>query len=452
MTIENAQSTRKALTFSKLKKYLDPRQYWVWGAVAAVCVAALIASLVAAYPDRDIVIAAGPEGSYFELTAKQYAVALKRAGVNVKIINTAGARENIERINDPKQDIDFAFTHGGVTNAKESPNLISVSSINYDPLWIFYRNKIGVLTKLNQLQGLRIAIGKKGSGMNGLSLRMLGAAGITKANSQIIEMNISDADEALIAGTIDVALIMDPPDTARVQDFFKSPGVVVMDMSEQAEGIQRNLPYLHVLNLPAGTINLQKQIPAQDVKVLATTMTMVAREATHPALVYLLMSEMDKIHEPPSLMHKENTFPSDQDVDLPLSVQSERYFKDGKPFLQRYLPFWLASTVERLIAILIPMAAILIPVFQLIPKAIQWLNKSKLTRCYQKLIELEQRVKLPPNTKEEYATLKTEFDKLLRLVDHYTDNRKISLQYSEQVYVLKEHIASVQAKLGSATA
>ncbi len=148
----------------------------------------------------------------------------------------------------------------------------------------------------------------------------------------------------------------------------------------------------------------------------------VARDDVHAALIYLLMSIVDAVHEPPTLLSQENEFPADKDVDLPLSPLAEQYFKSGKPFLQRYLPYWLASVVERLLKVLAPLAAIILPLITYIPKALRWRSQRKTTRCYMRLMALERRVNVAIESPD---ILHSDFESLAVLVDAYLLDKTI---------------------------
>jgi TRAP transporter TAXI family solute receptor len=414
---------------------------WLIAAGVSVLVIALLLVFVMTSPPRKIVIAAGPEGSYFDLTAKRYAAELKAQGMKTEIVHTAGAMDNLKLINTPSKDIDFAFIHGGLTDTAASPQLMSLGSIGYEPVWVFYRSKVGLLARLNDLRGRRISVGVAGSGVQIISEKFLGAVGIDTVNTQVAHLNDAQVREGLINGTLDAAFVMDPPESPRIHALFDLPGVQVLALS-QAEALRRNFPFLHVRTLPRGAADLKLDRPSQDLNVSATTAMVVARKNTNSAVVYLLMSILDKVHQTPTLLNNESEFPADRDVDLPLAPQAERYYQGGKPFLQRYLPFWVASVVERLLAILLPLAALVIPLMNILPRIYNWRIQLKITRCYRDLIELERGLKnLTPEQSQ------AEFDRLARMVDEYLDARKVPVSHSNQIYVLKEHIELVRRQM-----
>jgi TRAP transporter TAXI family solute receptor len=438
--------TTPPLTTSNLSRFWPPWLsfkgiYWLTASAFTAVIIIVLLTMVVTSPPRTMVIAAGPEGSYFDQTAKKYALELQKQGIDVRILNTAGAKENIQLINDPVRHVDIAFIHGGVTNVQESPDLMSLGSIGYEPVWIFYRSSLGKLSTLNQLKGLRIAMGRSGSGIDLISRKFLEAMGIDNVNSRLLSLPEDEVASQLVAGQIDAAFFMDPPETSKIHHLFELKGVEIMRFS-QAEAMRRNFHFLHVLEIPRSAIDLARIYPSQDIQIMATTAVVVARKETHSAIVYLLMSIIDAVHEPPTLLSKENEFPADKDVDLPISPQAEHYFQGGKPFLQRYLPFWVASAAERFLAVGLPLLALLFPLLNIAPRVYNWRIKARITRCYQELIELERRVKLAPKDQ-----LHHEFECLVLTVDEYLNEKKVPISYSNEIYILKEHIELVRRKI-----
>ena len=94
-----------------------------------------------------------------------------------------------------------------------------------------------------------------------------------------------------------------------------------------------------------GAIDLAADIPASDVQLLATTAGLVARESLHPALIDLIMQAASDVHGGGGLFEQRGEFPSPDYNEFPLSKEAVRFYEHGPPFLQRYLPFWAATSV-----------------------------------------------------------------------------------------------------------
>ena len=138
--------------------------------------------LIAAYlvldptPPRRVVLATGPERSAYAEFGQRYAAELKRFGIQVELRQTLGSRDNLQLLRNRKERVDFAFVQGGASErirtaeeeAKEEP-LVSLGSLFFDPVWIFYRadsakklNRNATLESISQLRGWRVNVGARG--------------------------------------------------------------------------------------------------------------------------------------------------------------------------------------------------------------------------------------------------------------------------------------------------
>jgi len=171
----------------------------------------------------------------------------------------------------------------------------------------------------------------------------------------------------------------------------------------------------------------------------------ITKKDTHSALIYLMMGVMDDIHEAPSIMHAENEFPSDKDVDFPLSNAADDFYKKGgKPFLQKYLPYWAASFVGKLLIILLPILAIVIPVSQTFTPIQFWYYNRIVGRFYRQLVITEKKFEageLPEITKNKLEKLRHEVEHIVRL-------EKFPGNYSYLIYNFRSHLDDVIERHG----
>jgi len=390
-------------------------------------------------PPSSIDIAAGPKGSYLYETAQKYKVEFEKAGVQVNVMETGGTLENLEHVNHPDKLIEFGFLEGGAADRKDYPSLESLGSIAYAPIWVFYRNDLGNIYDINELKGKRIAIGGTSQGIHANALDLLNAVGINSSNSKLLNIGREEALKALHSNQIDAMFYSAPAEDSLVKILFNDARLKPLQWPD-AEGIARNLREYHVLNLPFGAIDLANSMPAKDMKVLATTITVITKKDTHSALIYLMMGVMDDIHEAPSIMHAENEFPSDKDVDFPLSDDAEDYYKKGgKPFLQRYLPYWAASFLGKLLLILVPLLAIFYPLSQAYPSLQQWYYTNRVNRFYDQLVKIEKRLDHGADLeiiKYDIQVLRAEIELLIKL-------EKIPSMYTNLLYDLRWHVSQV---------
>ena len=390
-------------------------------------------------PPSSIDIAAGPKGSYLYEIAQKYKVEFEKAGVQVNVMETSGTLENLEHVSHPDKMIEFGFLEGGAADRRDFPSLESLGSIAYAPIWVFYRSDLANIYDINELKGKRIAIGGTSQGIHANALDLLNAVGINSSNSKLSNIGREEALKALHSNQIDAMFYSAPAEDPLVKILFNDASLKPLQWPD-AEGIARNLREYHVLNLPFGAIDLANSMPAKDMKVLATTITVITKKDTHSALIYLMMGVMDDIHEAPSIMHAENEFPSDKDVDFPLSNDAEDYYKKGgKPFLQRYLPYWAASFLGKLLLILVPLLAIFYPLSQSYPAIQQWYYTNRVNRFYDQLVKIEKRLDDGADReiiKYDIQVLRAEIELLIKL-------EKIPSMYTNLLYDLRGHVSQV---------
>ncbi len=425
---------------------------WKDALVSALPVALLVAAGVWAAlhfidpaPRMQVVIATGGEDSEYLDFAHSYAKQLAVDGVTLDVQSSGGAMDNIKRLRDPDDAARIAFLQDGLSDTEESRasdsevNLVSLGAVSYEPIWVFYRNKT-VQTRLSALRGKRIAIGNTGSGTRVLALRLLQASGVGAVNSHLVDADRSQAQQMLQQGTVDAAFFIGAPESQLVRALVAYPGVRVMSL-DQAEASTRQFPYLHHLVLPHGALDLGANVPAHDLHLLATTTTVVVTQSLHPALVALLMKAMQKTHARPDLLNAAHAFPAAKDTDFELSKDAAHFYQSGPPFLQRYLPFWLATLVDRAALAILPLLAILVPLLRAAPALYGWRIRRRIYRWYGELKYLEiQATALQPDAPRE------ELLKQLDLIESKVTHAVLPLAFSEHAYGLKAHIELVRRK------
>jgi TRAP-type uncharacterized transport system substrate-binding protein len=113
-------------------------------AALAIIAAGLWVAIVALHPlpPRTLIMVTGPEGGAHHEMGKRYQELLSHQGIELQLLSTAGAVENLARLRDPLSRVGVGFLQGGITSEKESPELVSLGTVFYEPLWFFYRGAI----------------------------------------------------------------------------------------------------------------------------------------------------------------------------------------------------------------------------------------------------------------------------------------------------------------------
>ena len=415
-----------------------------WWIVLVVAIGFVVAyQFVEPAPPRHIVITTGGEGGAYYQFAQRYATILGRSGVSVEVKTSAGSLENIERLK--RDEAQVGFVQGGVVEPQEDPDvaddsgLLSLGSMFYEPVWVFYRAE-RPLDRLTDLHGKRIAIGQEGSGVRQLAQQLLAANEIPVGN-HLLSLSGLKAAEELQQGRIDAAFVIAAEKAPVVQVLLRSPGVRVMSFS-QADAYQRRFSFLTKLVLPHGVADLVRDIPPRNITLLAPTANLIVRDDLHPALQILLLQAASEVHGKSGFFQKAGEFPAYKDNVFPQSDVAERYAKSGPPFLQRYLPFWLAVLIDRMIVLLVPIFALLIPLLKVAPAIYNWRVRSKVFRCYGELKFLEDDLKhhFDPARLEDYR---------LRLdaLDDEASLLRVPLGFTDLVYTLREHVNLVRQML-----
>ncbi len=392
-------------------------------------------------PPDDFGISTGSDSGAYHFFAQRYAELLARERITVEPRVSSGSVENLARLADAKSGVSVAFVQGGVGNAAQYPALVTLAALYHEPLWIFYRGE-RELTLLSDLVDKRVAIGPEGSGTRALALALAAASKIADKVQGFLPLGGSEAAEALIRGKVDAAMFVAGPDAPVVQRLLRAEGVRLMSLSH-AEGLSRRFSYLATVTLPRGVIDFAADLPASDITLVATTAYLVAREDFHPALVSVLLQAAARVHRGGGLFHRPGDFPAGREGDFPLSDAAERYFKSGPPFLQRYMPFWVANLIQRLLVLLVPLIAVVIPVMRIFPAVYTWRVRRRVFRWYYALQRVEQEASTAP-VPERARELLVELD----AIQDGVSRTHVPLTYSDYAYNLKLHIEMVRARLG----
>lgn len=365
--------------------------------VIVVIVLAILNHLVEPLPPRRITLMTGREGGAYYMFAKEYAKLAAADGFTVEILTGAGSVETLKRLTAGQAMA--GFVQGGTAEAVPSEGLRSLGSLYYEPVWLFHR-RTRMLRGLSDLRGLRIQVGEEGSGIRPLAVRLLRDSGVTAQNSTLLALTSEGAAAALETGRIDAAFFIMAPSVPLVRRLLLSPVVSLWSVRRTIAYTTR-YRFLSTVTLGEGVIDLVADVPDHDVLLLAATATLVVRQDVHPVVVRLLLKTAEIVHSRPGLFEAPNAFPSDAFVELPLHEAAGRYLRKGPPFLERYLPFWIAVTVERWALLLLPAVGILLPLIRILPSLYNSQMRKRVTRWYREVHEIDHT--LTEGTPEEMA-------------------------------------------------
>lgn len=424
---------------------------WLVAAAAAVLLALAYGALQPS-PPRKVVLATGvDQGAYAEF-GRRYAELLRRHGITVELRASQGAAENLALLRDANSGVDLAFVQGGSDERSaaeaqaDSEGLVSLGSLFHEPVWLFYRQdsaqrllKIPQLTRLNQLAGWKLNVGAPGSGVPPLMAQMLEANAVPAGAVQLSPLPLTPAVVELLEGRMDALVLASAPESPMVQMLLQTPGIALFDFV-QAEAYARRFAFMSAVMLPRGVVNLSADQPPADVHLVAPTASLLAREGLHPALVQLFMQAATRVHGEAGWFQRKGEFPNAANTERPVADEAQRYFRTGPPWLQRYVPFWLANLVDRMWVMLLSLVVVALPLVRVLPPLYDRRIRSRVFRWYAQLREVED-----ARGRRPAAELQHELDE----IDAKVGRVKVPLAYADELYALRSHIQLVRKRVAS---
>ncbi|WP_106284733.1 TAXI family TRAP transporter solute-binding subunit [Paraburkholderia sp. BL25I1N1] len=390
---------------------------------------------------RTIVITTGADQGIYRNFADRYAPILKREGITLDIRSSSGSVENYQRLTNPDSEYEVGFIQSGTTSPKATDHLQTIAAVSYEPIWVFFRGDITV-NRLSQLRGKRIAIGVPGSGLLHVSRALLGYSGVTGDNTTLLEMDAIKAYEGLETGQLDAAFFIGRPDAA-MQIRLLNSDLKLMSFA-QADALVQKFPSLSKVIFPRASTSIVDDLPQTDVTLLAATALLVSKDTLHPALVYLLLDAARTVHGGEDYFTPLGAFPNLTTEEFPISDESARYFRSGRPFLQRYLPFWLASLIERRLLILLPFMALVLGLLQALPRMLEARIRRRLVVWYREIKSLEDEIwRNRQPTPDDVAKWRDEIEN----IDAHASQIRIPYRYFQDVYALKQAIGVVRNRI-----
>jgi len=439
MEKESSRAKKKGRTFKDRLGILGP-------AILITLLGFIVAyQFVEPAPPRKITIGTGdPSGAYYAF-AQRYRELLAKEGITLEIRSTAGSVENVKLLEAKEGGVDIAFVQGGIGDPTAQPELRSLASLYFEPLWVFYQHDLKI-KRLPDLRGKRIAVGPEESGVKAIAAKLLAANGVTDQTAALLPLGGEKAVEALREKRAEAAFFVLSPQSALIRNLFSLKGVDLLSF-ERGEAYQRANRFLSLLRLPEGVMDFEKNSPDRDILLVAPAANLVVRQDFHPALADLLIGVAMEVHSAPGLFQDLNEFPSQKYLDFPLHKEAQRFFRTGPTFLKKYLPFWAAVSIERAKVMFLPLFTLLLPLGRLFPPGLRWRMRSRIYRWYRNLEEIDFQGH-QSTSPEEVRSCILELDKLAGEVRHVS----VPFSYAGELYSLRIHIAHVQESLRKAEA
>lgn len=430
-----------------------PHPYRHGAFIAAIIVVALLLGAllwwglnrISPLPPDHFVMTTGAEGSAYQQLAKEYRDLLAGEGIRVELRPSEGDVDNLARLRDPASGVDVGFLQGGLTNAQESPDLASLGTVFYQPVWFFYRGTGQTPARLlSELGTLRLSLGPRRSGTRALATTLLGRAGVDTASALIHGLSPEEAAQELIEGRIDAAVIVTGWDAPAVQQLLQAPGISLLQL-KRVDAYVALYPFLTKVILPEGAGDMVRDNPPVDLALLADETSLIIRKDLHPAIQHLLLYAAEEIHSRPGIFNAAGQFPANEAIDVPVSRVAREFYKSGRPFLQRYMPYWLAALVERVLIVLVPLLGLMLPLVRLAPPVYAWRIRRRVLGLYRELRVLEREVDASAA-----GAVSLEMKERLDELERRAHQVKLPVAYTPMLYTLRHHIALVRQRIGEA--
>src|SRR4051812_906875 len=349
------------------------------GLAIALAILSLFLLIVIPAPPKAIAMATGADGGAYQQFGERYRQLLAHHGVKLNLVPTQGSVENVRKLNDASSKVSVAFVQSGITTADESPGLLSLGTIFYEPVWLFFRGHF--TPDKEMLKGKRLFLGSEGSGSRKIGMELIDAIGLDLTSARIVDLPTSEVAAAMRDGNLDAAIMVAPWESPVIRKLLATGGVSIVPF-RRADAHVALRPHLSKLVVPEGVADLRRNRPPVDVVLVAPKTSLVVRDDLHPALQYLLLDAATQVHSAPGIFQKAGQFPAAEPIDLPISEEARQYYRTGPPFLMRYLPFWMAIFAGRLLIILIPVIGVAFPLMRLLPVAYGWMIRRRIFVLY----------------------------------------------------------------------
>ena len=393
-------------------------------------------------PPRHVVMATGPAGSSNEVLGKKYAEYFERQGITLELVTSEGSVENARRLQDQSDPVMAGFVVSGAI-APHTPRIQTLGSINYQPLWCFYRSPVPLPAdvRVAAILGGKVNVGTPESATYLLTQQVVRLNGLNPDRSNFRQLSDVDAVKALADGQIASMCIVDTYESPNVQHLLKQEGLQLIDFN-RADAYSRVVPAIEKVNVPEGGLNIARNWPGQPITLIAATTEIMIDERLHPAIQTLFLMAAASINGKENFFSNENEFPTFKDTSQHRSHEAEIFYEKGSPWLMQFMPFWLAEFIRRLVLIVLPFLAVAYPIIKSMPNYHKNRVRGRINRMYGALKFFEQALvsSYDPARKADYLV---ELDAMEREALHMKVPKSVAGDY----YTLRSSIDFVRNRV-----
>jgi hypothetical protein len=392
-------------------------------------------------------LATGPQGEHEYQVALIYQQYMQAQGLDVELVPTAGSLETMALLQAGEVDAGFILNAANreidassrqVSQSELSDGLVALAGVTHIPIWVFYRSELeteGPLGEFEDLQGLRVSLDEPESGTRALTRFILGYSGIAEDYFEVVDASPAHSTELLLDGEIDAMFLASGVLSQNVRDLLLAPGVEILNL-RLAASYARMVDFLHHVDVLEGSIRIANNNPPEDKNLLTVASLLASREGLHPDLQLLLLrAATDAQGKMFDIFPSDEIFPDVEGLTLPISPVTLQFITEGETILQRYLPFWIASPLERFYVLALPIALLLFPLVRSTPGFYSFVMRRRINTWYKRIHQMELGL-------DQYSL--AELDAILAELEgmdqELTDSLSVSTGHLAAVYSLRQHI------------
>lgn len=369
------------------------------------------------FPDRHVHIGSAYQGGDWFQMAEASAAFLDQEGLDAQVFVTNGAVDNVNRLIDPKDPINATFTYGITLDDAQRKQIVSLGSVSYDPVWVFYRpGRTGNLEDPGQLLKYRVAMGPIGSGSYAIGKKMMALYGVAiEEYANFKPDTFETSAQRFLNQEADVLIMVATARDPIIQNLLQTPGVELLSF-KNADGLSKRSNSFEPVRLPAGSVSTYPPIPAKDVSLVATTTSVVVKKDMHPDLQLAFLMAMKHMNRTATNLFfaRRDEFPSYDDPAVPLSPVAAKFYDYGPPQTMRFLPFWIAGFVDRAWLLLLGLIAVFYPLskLNLHIRKLRFIVRER--PLYEELLVIDKRISTQQLTEDEKTSIRQQLDNISR--------------------------------------
>jgi TRAP-type uncharacterized transport system substrate-binding protein len=400
-----------------------------------------IAIYINPLPPKTAYLAIGQDGSSYQDIANSYKSYFKKNNIDLELIPTNGLTKGLQGLHANNSKINASFVTVGTANDEQYPGLVSLGSVQYVPIWIFYKGpEIKTDEPFQYLLNKKVSIGLPESATN-IMFRKLSSVSYKSGQNinKVLELSHKEGAASLRKGEIDALFIVDSMESNTVEELIKDPTIKIMNFS-LADAYMKKLTFLQKLNIPKGSRNIENIDPPHDITILASTTNLLIEKDTHRAIQWaFLLAAKDSNRHADTFFSAPNYFPRDIDQSFPLSPIAEHFYKNGASTVFNYVPFWIASLLDGIWLYILGFITLVYPSIKLIESARLYPSKGLLNNFFMNARVLDEAL-LKAKTKdeiEEILKILESHEQSLNDIYLYGDNSRFYFNQKNAINSLK---------------